>query len=104
MRVPKASTVASRGQREGTATEVIADVPCSIETLSGRELETARQLYAEAALRVRMIGDSSWNLSPADYLVRDPEGTRIDIGHVSDPEKTGDYEYTLLCAEEVAAA
>jgi len=99
-RVPLETSVTSRGQRNETPTEVASDVPCSIESLSGRELEAARQLYAEVQYRVRLFGLGSWNLTPADYLVRDSGGKRMDIGHVMDQELLEDYEYTLLCSHE----
>jgi hypothetical protein len=102
-RLPKTTTIADRGQRESAAVEVASEILCSIEWLSGDELSVARQLFAEARLRVRMHGDPDWELTPSDYLVRDPQGTRLDIGFVQDPEGT-DFEYTLLCGEEIAAA
>lgn len=64
------TTVDSRGQLSGSATTVVSDVPCSIEQLSGRELELARQRMANATLRVRMFSDPAWRLTTGDYLVR----------------------------------
>ena len=102
-RLPKTTSVTNRGQRLDAAAMVANGVPCSIEPLSGRELETARQQYAAAAYRIRMHGESSWGITASDYLVRDPEGTRIDIGFVNNPELTH-FEYILLGSEEIQAA
>ena len=86
-----------RGRRQGPDTVVLANVPCSIETLSGRELEVARQLYATATARVELHGDPAAPLTPQHYLLF---GTKkLHIGHVDDVDRLG-VEYVLLCGED----
>lgn len=92
----------ARGQLSGNPKVVAKDVPCSIEKLSGRELELARQNMAQATMRIRVFGDPAWNLTTGDYLLRTSDSSRIDIGYIKDPDET-DLEYTLTCAEEAAS-
>ena len=96
------TTVGDRGQKSGTDTVVAADVPASVEQLSGREVEQARQFYALATSRVMLFGDRGWGLSPEHYLTFDPgfgaERT-LNIGHVSSDRELG-VEYELLCSED----
>ena len=104
MRPPAIADAAydARGQLSGSAKVVAKDVPCSIDQLQGRELELARQNMAQASLRIRLFGDPEWNLTTGDYLLRESDSTRIDIGHIRDPNET-DLEYTLTCSEEAAS-
>lgn len=91
------TSVGDRGERTGAATTVASSVPCSIETLAGRELEQARQLYATATVRVAMYVASSWAVAPGDYLTF---GSRtLYIGHVNDVDQLG-VLVELLCGEE----
>ncbi len=51
------TTAGSRGSnRSGNPTTVLTNVPCAIETLSGVELELARQTFARATSKVTMRG------------------------------------------------
>lgn len=91
------TTKGVKGQRTGNDTIVLRDVPCSIETLSGRELEIARQTVADATHRVRIWADPDNPIATTDYLVF---GSRtLRIGHYDDPEQQG-LEWVLLCSEE----
>lgn len=94
-----ATTLDSRGQASGSPVTVVSSVPCSIEQLNGRELERARQLMADASLRVRFFYDASWSLTTKDWLERTTDSSKIHIGHIQDPDET-DLEVTLTCAEE----
>lgn len=92
------STLDSRGQRGGTDATIMADVPCSITPLSGRELEQARQTVAEASHRVEMYADPEHPLQPIDYL---EIGRRILwVRWVQDLDEKG-VAYALLCEEEL---
>lgn len=91
------TTLGTKGQRSGSDSTLLENVPCSIETLSGRELELARQTVADATHRVIMWADPSNPLLTSDYLVL---GTRtLRIGHFDDVDQQG-LEYMLLCVEE----
>ena len=92
-----AAALSDRGQRTGSPTTVASDVPCSIEPLSGRELERARTVFSEAQFRVQCYADPAWAVSPKDYLLFGAR--RLEIGHAATFEERG-YELTLLCAEE----
>jgi head-tail adaptor len=88
----------SRGQRTGDPTLLLADVPCSVETLSGLELIRGRKQLADATHQVRMWADPDTPITPRDYLVF---GSRtLHIGHVHDVEQLG-IVWELLCREEV---
>src|SRR3990167_1441101 len=79
------TALGTRGQRDGDPIIVAADVPCSIEPLSGRELELARHQVADATQLVTFFDDPSWNLSTRDYL---EFGSRVlNIGHISHAEE-----------------
>lgn len=88
------------GQRTGADTILLADVPCSIMTLAGNELEHARQTVANATHRVEMWIDPANPLTTLDYLVLS-DGRRLNIGHVDDLDQKG-LEYVLLCGEAKA--
>lgn len=85
-----------RGQRSGSDALVMDAVLCSIEPLSGTELELARQKYASVTHRVCLFGDPSVPLTTRHYLLF---GSRkLQIGYLGNAEETG-YEYQLLCGE-----
>lgn len=86
------------GQAVGLDTVYIKDVPCSIETLSGRESEIARQQYAEATHLVKCYGDPA---RPIREHMRLRFGARlIEIGFVKDVNQNGEV-LELLCGEVV---
>lgn len=85
----------SRGQEHGKRL-VRKGVPCSIATLSGRELEQARATWAEAAYRVEMYGDPKHPIDETCWL--EMNGRRMNIAHKSDPD-FNEIKLTLLCGE-----
>lgn len=86
------------GAIEGKPTIYIPKVPCSIETLSGQELERARQLVSTATHKVEMYGDPKKPLKRTDFL--DFEGRTLEIGQILDKNQNG-VELELICGEEV---
>lgn len=88
------------GQLNSQATELIKNVPCSIEPLSGREAERMQQMYATATLTVGMYGDPAKPLKTTDWLI-DQTGKRLNIMHIKDKQRNG-IELELTCGEEVA--
>jgi len=88
----------TKGQRTGSDTIVLANWPCSIETLSGGERELARTIVVDATHRVIGWADRTNPIRELDYLVLEG-GRRLAIGHVADPEQLG-LEWHLLCAED----
>lgn len=99
-------TTGSRGERQGADTVLMENVPCSIESISGREAEVAHQLVASATHTVEMRGPIP-GLTPVCKLGEHPKDTAgkyksmLDIGHVADPTRTG-REYKLLVTERLA--
>ena len=94
---PSAS-IGSRGQRTGSPTLLLAEVPCSIETLSGLEMIRAQKQFADATHRVHLHADPDTPLTPRDYLLF---GTRtLNIGAIEDVDQIG-VECVLLCKEDI---
>jgi len=84
------------GENQGQPQLIKANVPCSIDTLSGRQLEQARAQWDAAVLQVDMFADPAWNLDSRCYL---KFGTRrLYVGFVNNIEQAG-FEYQLLCGE-----
>lgn len=93
------TTIGDRGQITGDASTVAEDVPCSIEPLSGRELELAKQIVANATQRVTFYVGDEWKLTTKDFIVF---GTReLNIGHISYADEV-EFEAVCLCAEAVS--
>ena len=90
-------TKGTRGQRTGDPTTVVLSVPCSVETLAGRELELARQVVSNATLKVKMRYPG-FAITTRHFLLF---GTRtLNIGHINDVDQIG-REFILTCGEEV---
>ena len=90
------TTLDSRGQITGSDTTVASSVWCSIEPLRGTELETARKVYADATLRVRLYADSAYTLTTKHYLVF---GSRnLNIGYIANFQEIG-LGLELICGE-----
>lgn len=74
---------------------VVADVPCSIETLRGNEAERAKQLFASATHRVEMR-------TPAASITEEMKlvfkGRDLFIGFIDDLSQVGRF-VQLLVAE-----
>ncbi len=88
-----------RGQKLPAVPLVVSkSEPCEIETLQGREIEQARQMFAIATHRVRMRFNRSLELTPKHMLIF--QGRTLNIGHVNNIDQR-DREVVALCAEEV---
>lgn len=88
------------GELQGQDATVIALVPCSIETLSGREAEIARSVYADVTYKVEMYSDPRKPVTPNMYLTGGTLGPRrLHIGFVKDSNNMGTGSLELLCAE-----
>lgn len=93
---PPESNYGTLGQKQGQDEVIYKDWPCSIETLSGRESEYARQNYATATLVVKGYTDPAKPIKATDYL---QFGARkINIGFVNDVDQNG-LQSELLCGE-----
>jgi SPP1 family predicted phage head-tail adaptor len=89
------TTEGTRGQRTGAATTVASGVPCSIETLAGRELYLARQIVKRATLTVSMRHPTT--TPTAEHYLQ--FGTRqLHIGHVDNVDQKGRH-FVLTCSE-----
>lgn len=87
----------TRGELIGSDALVARAVPCSITTLSGREVEQARSSFPYAAHQVEMYGDPAWHLDESCKLVF---GERVlHVGHVNDVDQKG-MEFILLVGED----
>jgi hypothetical protein len=89
----------TRGQIDPfSGTPYMANVPCSIEQLSSRELDAARQVYATATHEVKLYADPKRPIAHTYWLKWG--NRRLEIGAaVLD---TRGLEYTLTCGEVVA--
>lgn len=89
----------TRGQIDpSVGTPYIASVPCSVEQLSSRELDAARQVYATATHEVKMYADPKRPIQHNYWLKWG--NRRLEVGAaVLD---TRGLEYTLTCGEVVA--
>lgn len=90
----QAATLGDRGQKTAAWTSQTPQARAKIETLSGREGENARQLYASASLQVTM---RYWpGLTPQHRLLF---GSRVlEIGHVDNLEQRDEW-HVVLCSE-----
>lgn len=88
----------TKGQKTGSDTIVLEEVPCSIETLAGRELDQARTTVADATHRVTMWANPQTPIASEYYLVME-DGRRLEIGHYDDVDQLG-VEWLLLCREK----
>lgn len=87
----------AKGQPTGSDTIILPDVPASVETLSGNELELARQTVSNATHRVIVWANPNKPITTRDYCVF---GSRVlRIGHYDDLEQKG-LEWVLICSEE----
>lgn len=97
------TTLDSRGQLDTSVadTVVAVEVPFSLKPLRGRELEIARQTFAEATVRVTMHVDPDWALTVKDKIVRRSgpnTGRELKVGYIFDEEMVG-QETAMLCGE-----
>lgn len=94
----ESSAYDGRGQPTDADVTVLADVPCSVVELAGRELEVARKVFASATYRVMMWGEPGTVINTQHYLTLDSSEV-LYIGHAVDSDLMG-YEYVLLCSRE----
>ena len=86
----------TRGQVKGDDQTVSPLEFCSIETISGREVEQSRAMYPEATYKVEMRIRQGVPIETGDYLLL---GTRkLNIGHIDDIDQRG-IKHLMLCAE-----
>lgn len=76
-------------------------VPCSIDPMSGREIERMNQMGAIASHKVVMYGDPKKQIKRVDWLI-DETGKRLNIVDKADPSRCDIGEITLFCMEEAA--
>lgn len=96
----------TRGQTQGKPLVVYLNCPCTIETLSGREVVQARTVFAEAIHRVELTADPSKPIFERDYLeligsesmTATGQPRRLSIGFKNDKQQNG-VMLSLLCGE-----
>src|SRR5437868_1382228 len=80
------SDTGDRGQRTGEPTTIVENMPCSIRSLAGREVETAKQVMATASHKITMRYFPG--LTTQHYLVwqgaEDDEPIQYNIGWIND--------------------
>jgi hypothetical protein len=76
------------------------DVPCSIEPLTGREVERMNQMQAVASVKVTMYGDPNKQIQATDWLI-DHFGKRLNIAEIRDESRGQLGKVELMCGEEV---
>ena len=96
----RSAALSDRGQVSQSPPLILSrGEPCEIVTLSGREFEQARQVFATATHRVRMRPNSRVRLTTAHILIF--QGRSLNIGHINNVDQV-DRELVVLCDEEVA--
>lgn len=95
------SAEGSIGQLQGKPDVLLANVPCSIRPVSGRESEEARQNGVTATLIVELYGDPRKPITESDWLavhpITDPP-RKLNIAYINDKQQNG-IELTLFCGE-----
>lgn len=94
VRIP--STLDSTGQKTSAPVICWPHVPCRVETLSGRQAEVARALYAQAEFRVTT--DFIEGVNERHRLLLIPSDRQLHIGYVQDTDLEG-VELVFLCSE-----
>ncbi len=89
------------GQLNSQPTTFIQKLPCSIDNLTGRELERLQQMYAKADSKVTFWGDPTRQVENTDWLI-DEFGKRLNIVQINDPLRNQQGLVTLICSEEVS--
>ncbi len=92
------TSIDSRGQIDGADVSLTAGWPCEIRTLTGVELQSARQTYPTATHVVRGIYRKASPITVRHYLQWGSR--RLNIGHVNDMANNATL-VELLCAESV---
>lgn len=87
------------GLNRGNPETLYAQVPCKIETLTGRELVQARTVFATVTHRVTDVYlDPKKRIKAKDYLMLN--GRRLNIEFPNDIRQNGE-KWELLCNEQV---
>lgn len=86
------------GQLNSQPTRFRNEVPCSIEPLSGRELERMQEMEAVANCKVRFYGDPDKQVKETDWLI-DEFGKRINIVAKNDSLRNQQGIVELICME-----
>ena len=98
--VQPSTAVDARGQRTGSDTAILSDIPCEIKPLGGRELEVAHQLYPSATAKINLYSDPSITLKTSMVVVEQGTNKRFGIGYIKDQLRNG-FEVELLCSEAI---
>lgn len=94
-----ASSTDSFGANDGAPQKVRSCVPCSIDTLNGREAELARSVFVDASHKVELYADPVRPIDESCYLTGGTLGKRrLNIGFVNDPQMIG-LKLLLTCGE-----
>lgn len=94
---PREGNQGSRGEKQGDALTIYANWPCSIDTLSGSEVEKARQMFASATVQIKGYTDPQKPIKEYDFIVF---GSRVfNVGFVNDVDQLG-LQAELLCGEK----
>lgn len=88
----------NRGQRTGSATKVMENVPASFQDLSGNEMVIAHQLFAAATCRFEFYGSIGTTITAKHTITDTGSGRQFAIGYVKTMDLTGNY-YSVLCSE-----
>ena len=90
------TTAGNRGQRSSSYSNV-KTVHCGIESLSGSELDKARELVEQASVKIVLRYDPTQAITIEDRIVF---GTVIfNIGHIANPDQANKW-LVLICEEE----
>lgn len=88
----------SRGQKDGSYTRIMQNVPAKIAYLSGREVETAHQLFPNATVKIEFYADASFTLNTSQKIIDTGTSKEFQIGHITDKQLNG-LHITALCQE-----
>lgn len=90
--------VDTHGLPSGSDTPILANIPCQIESLSGRQAELAHQLYPSASKRIECVLSPDVTINTNMAFVEVATSKRFEIGYVEDEERNG-YSISCLCSE-----
>jgi hypothetical protein len=80
-------------QTDGPGRLIDSKVPCSLETLTSREMEIARLLHATATHRVMMYANPKIPLKHCHWLMID--GRKMNIAEVKLDDRSRTYDLTV---------
>ena len=88
-----------RGQLQGVDETIVAEWPCSIETLSGSKDATERMTVPNATHRVEGYGDPARPFKNKDYLTGGTLGKRSFAIELKNDMDFNETKLSLLCSE-----